>query len=144
MSDDNKPQDEAPKKPLRGFANPKNRKNINKAGRKPGTRNAVPTAKEIEDDFLKASPRALKKILELMDKGSENNQLKAAFKLADTSVQIIKDRNTLAIKKKNAKTGESESYTAETQKATGTDGGNVVKFISTTYNEDKESEDDED
>lgn len=141
MSDDNKPQDEAPKK-LRGFANPKNRKNINTNGRKPGTRNAVPTAKQIEDDFLKASPRALKKLLDILDKGTENNQLKAAFKLADTSVQIIKDRNTLAIRKKNAKTGESESYTAETQKATGT--GNVVKFISTTYNEDKESEDDED
>jgi hypothetical protein len=143
MSDDNKPQDEAPIKEqpnkLRGFADPKNRKNINRGGRKKGSVSVVPSTKDIEDGFLKSNTKALNKILEIMENGSESNQLKAAFKIADTNVQIVKERNQIKVKKQNAKTGEKESY--EVEKATGTDGGNVVKFISTTYNEEgKDSE----
>tara|TARA_Y100000310_G_scaffold74348_1_gene70525 strand:- start:46908 stop:47345 length:438 start_codon:yes stop_codon:yes gene_type:complete len=143
MSDDNKPQQEAPSNNKPKHTGGKFRSGVsgNPRGRPKGAVGKVPSDKDIENSILKAQPRAVRKLLDLLDNGSEGNQLKAAFKIGDWSMQIVKDRNSVKVSKTNSKTGDKEEYIQE--KATGTHDNKVLKLVSTEYKEDDESEEDE-
>ena len=56
----------------------------NPKGRPVGSVSKVPTQEDMLDELAKGNTKALKKVMAIMSKGSENNQLKAAFKIMDT------------------------------------------------------------
>jgi len=55
----------------------------NPAGRPKGS-GKVPTQEEMLEELAKCNTKALKKTMAIMSRGTENNQLKAAFKVMDT------------------------------------------------------------
>lgn len=133
--EDNKPEES--KKSLKGFANPENKKNINRAGRRVGAKGAIPSEKEFQDLVKKSSSEAIEKLKKIMRDGTENNQLKAAIKLLDATFTVFdKEEKGLHIKKKD-KDGSETEYEVE-EKANGTSGNTVVNFkklVSTEYKE---------
>ena len=124
MSDN---QDDLDKpKQQKGFALPENRKNISR-GRKKGSKNKIPSDKEFRDVILKADVEAFETMLSIMrNTGSkEENRMKIAFKIMDTSINLRVNGELLEVSKKD-KDGNEESYTVEDKK-TGTNGV-VVSF----------------
>lgn len=138
MSDNDKPQDEARPKQKKGFA--LNPQNINRGGRKVGAKNKPKgnlTDNQIDDLLTKNAPEAMRKLVSIMNGTNENNQLKAAIKILDYTYSVSKDKKGLKIAKTKAK-GGTEEPAEKKPKATGTDGGSVVTFISKEYSPDKE------
>lgn len=142
MSDDIIEQNEEPVKPkqMKGFALAQNRKNI-KRGRTKGAKGKVLSEKDFVEAVLKRDAECIETLVKLMREGNNNDKAKVAFKLLDLSVDIRKNGNMLDISKKG-KEGQRESYSVNTEKATGT-GGSVVsfkapKFLSTEFEEDKQ------
>lgn len=130
-------KEDAPKKP-KGFANPELRKNINRGGRKQGSKNKLPSNDEIRDEIKKGSLEAFSKIQRVMrNSDNENNVIKAAFKILDTGVSFISEEDKLAVKTKD-KEGNESSYSVKDGsvegKKSGTS-GNVV-LLSTEFKED--------
>ena len=116
MSDN---QDDLDKpKQQKGFALPENRKNISR-GRKKGSKNKIPSDKEFRDVILKADVEAFETMLSIMrNTGSkEENRMKIAFKIMDTSINLRVNGELLEVSKKD-KDGNETEYT--------TDGKNVV------------------
>lgn len=123
-------EDKSPKK-LRGFANPANRKHINRSGRPEGSRNTVPSETEFNDLVKKSSAEAIEKVLSIMRKGTESNQLKAAFRVLDATFTVFKtEEDGVKITKKSK--DASEDYELTERKATGTE-GKVVDFKPMTF-----------
>lgn len=134
MSDN---QDEN-KKQMKGFALPENRKNISR-GRKKGSKNKIPSDKDFRDMILRTDAEAFETVLSIMrnTNSKEDNRVKIAFKIMDTSIQLRVSGDLLEVSKTD-KDGKEESYTVGSKK-TGTDGKVVSignRFISTDYNQD--------
>lgn len=124
-------------KPKRGFANPDQRKNINRRGRGQGNKNKLPSNNEIRSEIKSGTLEAYKKIQQVMRRSDKDAEiLKAAFKLMDTGVNFILEEEKLSVKKNNG--GEKTQYNiqegAVTGKKSGTT-GNVV-LLSTEFYDD--------
>jgi len=94
-SDDSQGED----KKLTGFQlNPEGR---NTNGRPKGSKNKIPSDKDFHDALKRSSNEAIEKMVSIMRKGTENNQLKAAVKLVDARYQIERDvvRDKIEIQK---------------------------------------------
>ena len=142
MSDDidttTEENQEKPKKQMKGFALPENRKNI-KRGRTPGAKNKVMSEKDFVQAILKRDAECIETLVKLMRTGNDSTKAKVAFKLLDLAVEIRKNGEELSVSKTD-KDGNKEEYTVS-NRATGT-GGKVVdfgkpKFLSTEFEEDK-------
>lgn len=148
MTDKTEDQENEPdKKKLKGFANPENRKNINRRGRNPGSTQKAPKNGEIEEMFACGAKESVAVLLKMLrDKDtSDSTRFKVASKFVDTHLTIEKQGGKLRIEQTDDK-GKKESYEVEEEtqeKATGTS-GKVVSFkklVSTEYKE-KDSEED--
>lgn len=139
-------QEEPEKKKLKGFANPENRKNILRTGRPKGAKNKVMSDEDFAKAVMAKDSEALERLTKIMREGTENNAIKAAFKILDMSVSIREKGGKLTVDKTD-KEGKKESFEVEEeqeQKANGTT-GKVVSFrklVSTEYKDpdDKEQE----
>lgn len=131
--------EEKPKKQLKGFALPQNRKNISKRGRPVGSKNKVPSEADWTKAVLERSVEAVEAVNRIMKNGSDANVLKAAFKIMDTSVDILKNGGKLSITKTTKDTKETYEVDEDDMKKTGTD-GNVFKFITTKFVEEEDKE----
>lgn len=130
-------EEEPKKKQMKGFALKKNRKNISKAGRPVGSKNKIPSESDWTKAVLERSVEAIEAVNRIMKNGSEANKLKAAFKIMDASVEILKNGGKLSITKTTKDTKETYEVEEGSVKKTGTD-GNVFKFITTKFTEDEE------
>ena len=72
----------------------KNDKNINRKGRRPGSKNKVPSDKDIQDAFLKEALPTLNKLVAIRDdpKSKHLDVIKVSCKILDITYKIIVDR----------------------------------------------------
>jgi hypothetical protein len=119
---------EGPEKPkkLKGFANPNQRKNIRGAGREAGSKNKKSTlsSKEFSDLILSNAPEAMRKIMKLMNSGSEATQKAMAAKLLDHALSITVHNDKMKVAKTDD-TGKTSSYQVQEN---GTGGAQVIKM----------------
>ena len=147
MSDnpeDTSPEKEDKPKQLRGFANPANRKNINKRGRPRASTKKVPKMSEIEDMILCGNKEAVALMMKFIrnDDASDAVRLKAACKVNEEANKIEEKR----LREKAEKAFEKELEREE--KATGTHGGGSapksnVRFLNPKFNKKDEDESEE-
>lgn len=98
---------------------------INRKGRPRGSRNKVPSDKELDDLLMKNAPRAMEVLLKIMEGGTENNKVKASIKILDYAYQVSKDNKGLKLQKKKSGSGAKE---AEVVAESSDTGGSVVEF----------------
>jgi hypothetical protein len=119
---------EGPEKPkkLKGFANANQRKNIRGAGREAGSKNKKSTlsSKEFSDLVLSNAPEAMRKIMKLMNSGSEATQKSMAAKLMDHALSITIHNDKMKIAKTDD-TGKTSAYKVQDN---GTGGAQVLKL----------------
>ena len=92
----------------------------NKAGRPKGSGVKVPTHEQLIEEVSKGNMKAFKKAMSIMSNGSENNQLKAAFKVMDIYVTLTKNKDEDVIHVTKSSTDKHNS-------------DNVVPLISAEY-----------
>lgn len=81
----------------------------NKAGRPKGSGVKVPTHEQLIEEVSKGNMKAFKKAMSIMSNGSENNQLKAAFKVMDMYVTLtVKDKD-IVVEKTETKNNTSQT-----------------------------------
>ncbi len=82
----------------------------NPNGRPQGSTNKVPSNSEIISGFKKENNKALRKLVSLLENGTEQNQLKAAIKIVDINYDILlKESHKLTSKDVNPNPTSSES-----------------------------------
>lgn len=145
MSDEENTSGQEPekKKKLKGFANPENRKHINRGGRKEGSRSSGPRNGEIEELFAKGALESINLLLKMMrdDKSTENTRTKIAFKFIDSHMTVEKQGGKIRVEQEdgqgNKRTMEADIEEEQEQRVNGTT-GKVVSFrklVSTEYKE---------
>lgn len=98
----------------------------NPKGRPKGSRNKVPSNKELEDLISKGSLEALHQILKNMrdDKTPVNERNKIAFKFLDVKIAMEKQGGKLLLSRQDGN-GEKDSYEVDEEDITS---GKVVSF----------------
>lgn len=121
-------------KKLRGFADPKNRKNINRGGRREGSRQSGPKDGEIEELFAKGtleSVHVLFKLLRSKD-STDSTKYKVASKFIDTHLTIEKQGGKLRVEQED-ELGNVDEYEVDEDLPKEGSSGKVLSLIKTSY-----------
>lgn len=130
--------DEKPKS-KRGFA--ANPQNINRQGRRRGSKNKLPTNQDLINDIKSCNGESLEVLKKIMRDDKHKEQFKAAVKIFDTSVNLTLEEEKIILRREEKgldgknKTTEYEVENGAVKPKTGTDSGSgkVYSLVSTEY-----------